>query len=935
MIKNFRISIKCISLFFLFFSVSLFSQFFEYQKDSFLRNYETDYSKGKLDINIPLLTAPTAKSNLKINIGLSYYTDNVAHQNFYTDGGMGWVFINGGGAIYRYMDFGLADNAQIYQYDILGKTGRFYIKNDSTLGDIRAVQSYPSKNKIEIIKQSNASFTAFKVTDENGFKYIFDKKNISYQYEYPQIYTPGHGVIPTPKKELYTSAFLLSKILDEKDNVLVTYEFSTETKTIATGKATVENTVNKILINNIGIVDFTYNGKGIFKILMKNKSNQIINQYTFWSDKTLNKIVQQDKNGNDIARYKFTYHYPEQELYNGVESRDMYGFVNSFSPCYLDYSNFYQVKSINPYQFKTGFLKSITYPTGGRVEYDYDPNVIPITPYAYNDSADKYSPDLADFAVDKLADVDFDKVNTNVYPFTISNPGNYSRLIMKIDHDFHDQTNVFRPNYQFYYKLEKPGTPTDTLYLMNYKAGIDLNCNYTKEFRLKNSNSLVFRIIGGPVFGKMRVFGVRNLSKDYRYAKGGRIKEVRTFEKDSVAPSSVIKFEYNLFNNPTKSSGYSYMDIPGYSSPAPYIDGTDYDVRTGQEMIMYKNVKITDSIKNTSIKYTFMMPEKIDSLFGDNTGAPLSFDLNHTIKKMGLVEKLEKYDSNNNLIEKIENRNNIEYVVQNGVKDEWNNPLKLLFVRSVNGNNQTRVENSSGIIQSSNQKFFESDNNLLTKEISTDFTGSVTETNIYYPKDLSNQKLLNANLLGTPLKSEVTQNGKLIGKSETKFDDPATIYPTSQLIYNNQTQVAKSMGSIESYDELGNIREIKSKNGVSTVTIWGYNKTLPIAVIVGATYTQVANLATVKAAVDASDSDNSNSATEPALIQALDNLRKDAALKNFQITTSTYDPLIGITSSTSPSGFREINIYDNANRLLKVTDAQGKTIKEFKYNYKP
>ncbi|MEY8762010.1 hypothetical protein AB8P06_20555, partial [Chryseobacterium sp. MD-1] len=225
-------------------------------------------------------------------------------------------------------------------------------------------------------------------------------------------------------------------------------------------------------------------------------------------------------------------------------------------------------------------------------------------------------------------------------------------------------------------------------------------------------------------------------------------------------------------------------------------------------------------------------------------------------------------------------------------------------------------------------------NNLLIKETSTDFTGSVTESNRYYPKDLSNQKLLDANLVGIPLKSEVLQDGKLTGKTETKFDDPATVYPTSQIAYNMQTQIANTMGTIESYDEMGNIREIKSQDGIPTTTIWGYYKTQPIAIIIGAKYTDIANLSTVTAAITASNSDSDNFANETALIQALDNLRKDAALKNYQITTYTYDPLIGVTTTTLPSGIREINVYDNANRLLKITDSNGKTLKEFKYNYK-
>jgi YD repeat-containing protein len=52
------------------------------------------------------------------------------------------------------------------------------------------------------------------------------------------------------------------------------------------------------------------------------------------------------------------------------------------------------------------------------------------------------------------------------------------------------------------------------------------------------------------------------------------------------------------------------------------------------------------------------------------------------------------------------------------------------------------------------------------------------------------------------------------------------------------------------------------------------------------------------------------------------------------VTTYTYDPLIGVTSITPPSGIRESYIYDSANRLQKVIDVNGKVLKEMKYNYK-
>jgi hypothetical protein len=84
---------------------------------------------------------------------------------------------------------------------------------------------------------------------------------------------------------------------------------------------------------------------------------------------------------------------------------------------------------------------------------------------------------------------------------------------------------------------------------------------------------------------------------------------------------------------------------------------------------------------------------------------------------------------------------------------------------------------------------------------------------------------------------------------------------------------------------------------------------------------------------DASAAPNNDEAT---LLSALDDFRKSPALLNTQVTTYTYDPLIGVRSITPPSGIREVYLYDTANRLKEIRENNqtGKLLKEFKYNYK-
>ena len=226
------------------------------------------------------------------------------------------------------------------------------------------------------------------------------------------------------------------------------------------------------------------------------------------------------------------------------------------------------------------------------------------------------------------------------------------------------------------------------------------------------------------------------------------------------------------------------------------------------------------------------------------------------------------------------------------------------------------------------------------------------ETTYQYAHEKGNQYLIDKNMIGIPLQTSVIQKqndndpGKTISKSEI-------LYPTSQADANARTSglalpvsvlgfdlqnpedVAKAQTELtyDLYDNKGNILQYSVKGKPVTV-IWGYNQTQPIAKIEGATYNQVS--AYVSAIIAASDADNTQGTeqSEQALIGALDILRSNTALSAYQITTYTYNPLIGVTSITPPSGIREIYKYDSANRLESVKDVNGNLLKEYQYRYK-
>lgn len=232
------------------------------------------------------------------------------------------------------------------------------------------------------------------------------------------------------------------------------------------------------------------------------------------------------------------------------------------------------------------------------------------------------------------------------------------------------------------------------------------------------------------------------------------------------------------------------------------------------------------------------------------------------------------------------------------------------------------------------------------------------ETFYQYAHEKGNTYLQEKNMIGIPLETESTKKANGVTKTISKTE---TMYPTDQIDANISTSglplpksvlstnlltgITKTEVTYDQYDNKGNLEQYTTKDGVPVTIIWGYHQTQPIAKIEGAFYPSPAlrsgeipqNL--VNIIINASNDDADDTATgnpkEEDLLIALDNFRTHSQLSAYQITTYTYDPLIGVRSITPPSGIREIYNYDNANRLQSVKDINGNILKEYDYNYKP
>lgn len=290
------------------------------------------------------------------------------------------------------------------------------------------------------------------------------------------------------------------------------------------------------------------------------------------------------------------------------------------------------------------------------------------------------------------------------------------------------------------------------------------------------------------------------------------------------------------------------------------------------------------------------------------------------------------------------------------ITNDYNLYRTSFFVSMVPKKTSTEIRNHLNgdvIIEKKEYLHNASQHHQITNSKITFADSSLHETTYVYAHEKNNQYLIGKNMVAIPLETTVIRKkdsldtGKVISQSLTKYPGtqseantktaglPLPYEVWSKDLQNNTT-LHKEL-SYDLYDDKGNIQQYTSKD-IPVTIIWGYNDTQPIAKIEGALYDQIKTNAFITAIITASNTDASKGTfnSEQALITALDNLRKSANFSGYQITTYTYDPLVGVRSITPPSGIREVYLYDAANRLKEIREESdtGKLLKEYQYNYK-
>lgn len=231
----------------------------------------------------------------------------------------------------------------------------------------------------------------------------------------------------------------------------------------------------------------------------------------------------------------------------------------------------------------------------------------------------------------------------------------------------------------------------------------------------------------------------------------------------------------------------------------------------------------------------------------------------------------------------------------------------------------------------------------------TDSKGKESKTEILYAADLAGTSVMNTligrNQIAEPIEVKKYYDNNLMSVQKRNF----TVTGVSNLgqsyerdiIRPSSVEVSKSSDALEvrrvyhAYDEFGNLTEVSNNDGSHTYYIWGYNgrhllaeiRNKPTSSIPPGIQNLISSVQTI------SNSENS-ALEEDSLRSGLENIRSQAYFDESPMTSFTYDPGIGLTSSTDPRGYTMFYTYDEHNRLEWVKDADGKVLGNNEYSYR-
>jgi len=612
------------------------------------------------------------------------------------------------------------------------------------------------------------------------------------------------------------------------------------------------------------------------KIVISNSASNIYRQYQFAYSAsltqrlTLNNFIELDNASNVIDQYQFSYNnVASLPIVYDGNYTDHWGYYNNSNVQGITLDNIFNYKSTNPSLVTTGLLNQITYPTGGYTKFNWEPH-------------------------------DYSQVVSTGRQSLTSSPGYAAGGSRIKEITSFEKTGTLLSDKKYFYKREyTAGGNTSSL----LSSGI-LNGMPTYTFNITNRDN--FR---GDAKFTIKMASLNSLT-NYSYNGVGSYigyDEVTEVNADG-------SYTRNFFTSYGPDlNGISHYDI----APTGYIgwklgDDAYFPMSTlegerGKPIGIYQYTKNDMPVQKTNFTYR-------------NDAARLN---NHT-KLIDYYTSYAVCDGGGYGIDFVSARKEFTY--------DYYPTSKSVTNYDQNGNITVAASESYNSYNA---------NNMLTQKTMTNSHGESVVTNYTYTSeatDATSQAMATTAHILTPIiQLSTTKNGNPVSQTNILYTSTVPPCPSSAFTYYlpQTVQISKAGNPLETrqtfyqYDIHGNIQEEAKTGDIHTVYLWGYNSQYMVAQITNSTYTAV-QAAMAANGITQSQLDNPQT-TDFAMRTLLNTLR--TSLPNSQVSTYTYQPVVGMTSMTDPRGVTTNYTYDTFNRLYLARNDDQNIIGQYRYGY--
>ncbi|MBN3584908.1 RHS repeat protein [Algoriphagus aestuarii] len=240
----------------------------------------------------------------------------------------------------------------------------------------------------------------------------------------------------------------------------------------------------------------------------------------------------------------------------------------------------------------------------------------------------------------------------------------------------------------------------------------------------------------------------------------------------------------------------------------------------------------------------------------------------------------------------------------------------------------TTVKQYNRIASLSSTKTFtynEDSNYQIAQIDQTNSNGEQIKDVFTFPTSSNNAALFNQNRLKELVKSQHYVNNSLKVEKNVFYSTYSGNRVLLQRVDEKMNGGASSnLLTVNSYDNLGNIREIVKRDGIPITMVWGHVGTKVVLQATGATYTQL--LSGLGGSITLSDGGKNFTQSQVASLRG--NLSQ--AMVNHFIFGSQH----GLTRTSDQNGLNTDYSYDGFGRLKEVRDHDNNVLESYSFNIK-